>query len=96
MGQNNFGRVPIVLNGSNSFWLEPNHFGQAQIIKISPEKSNLNLTKMIWTKQFELVIEDKALISFSFRHILNSKQMCKIPGPHLFTLKTQIWPIHFF
>ena len=46
---NNFGRVPIVLDGSNSFWSGPNHFGQVQIIKISPEKSNLNLTKTIWT-----------------------------------------------
>ena len=44
---NNFGRVPIVLDGSNSFWSGPNHFGQVQIIKISPEKSNLNLTKTI-------------------------------------------------
>ena len=31
-----------------------NHFVQVQIIKISPEESNLNLTKIIWTqpKQF--------------------------------------------
>ena len=49
MGPNNFGRVPIVLDGSNSFWSGPNHFEQVQIMKISPEKSNLNLTKMIWT-----------------------------------------------
>ena len=51
---NNFGRVPIILNGSNLFWLAPNHFGQAQIINISPEKSNLNMTKIILTqpKQF--------------------------------------------
>ena len=50
---NNFGRVPIILDRSNSFWWDPNHFGQVQI-KISPEKSNLNLTKMIWIrpKQF--------------------------------------------
>ena len=47
---NNFGRVPIVLDGSNSFWLSPIYFGQVQIIKNSPEKSNLNLTKMIWTR----------------------------------------------
>ena len=46
---NNFGRVPIVLDGSNLFWFGPNHFGQVQIIKISPEKSNLNLNKMICT-----------------------------------------------
>ena len=48
---NNFGRVPIVLDGSNSFWSGPNHFGQVQIIKISPENSNVKLTKMIWTRQ---------------------------------------------
>ena len=53
---NHFGRVPIILGRSNLFWLGPNHFGQAEIIKISPEKSNMNLTKMIWTrpKQFAL------------------------------------------
>ena len=44
-----FGRLPIILDGSNSFWTGPNHFGQFQIIKISPEKSNWNLTKIIWT-----------------------------------------------
>ena len=31
---NPFGRVPIILDGSNSFWLGPNHFGQVQIIKV--------------------------------------------------------------
>ena len=51
---NHFGQVPIVLDRPNSFWSGPNHFGQVQIVKISPETSNLNLTKMIWTrpKQF--------------------------------------------
>ena len=34
---NNFGRVPIVLDGSNSFCSGPNYFGQVQIIRISPE-----------------------------------------------------------
>ena len=50
MGPNNFGRL-------QSFWTGPIRFGQVQIIKISPEKSNLYLTKMIWTrpKQFVLV-----------------------------------------
>ena len=28
----------------------PNNFGQVQIVKISPEKPNLNLTKMNWTQ----------------------------------------------
>ena len=46
---NDFGRVPIIFDGSNSFGSGPNHFGQVQIIKISSEKSDLNLTKMIWT-----------------------------------------------
>jgi hypothetical protein len=47
---NDFGRVPIILDRFNSFWSGPNDFGQIQIIIISPEKSNLNLTKMIWTR----------------------------------------------
>ena len=47
MGPNNFGQVPIVFDESNSSG--QNNFGQVQIIKISPEKSDLNLTKMIWT-----------------------------------------------
>ena len=33
---NNFSRVPIVLDGSKSFWSGPKHFGQVQIIKVSP------------------------------------------------------------
>jgi hypothetical protein len=33
------------------FWLGPNQFGLVQILKISPQKSNLNLTKTIWTVQ---------------------------------------------
>ena len=41
---NDFGRVPNVLDRSDLFWSGSNHFGQVQIIKISPEKSNLNLT----------------------------------------------------
>ena len=62
------GRVPIVLGGSNSFWSDPNHFGQVLITKISPKKSNLNPTKTIWTlpKQFVPVqtIEDKTSHNF--------------------------------
>ena len=45
-----FGRVPLILNGPNLFCSGSNNFGQVQIIKISPEKSNLNLTKMIVLK----------------------------------------------
>ena len=53
----NFGRVTIILDGTNLFWSGTNHFGQVQTKKFSSEKSNLNLTKMIWTrpKQFVLV-----------------------------------------
>ena len=46
---NHFCRVPIILERSNSFCLGPNYFGLVQIMKISPEKSNLNLNKMFWT-----------------------------------------------
>ena len=55
----NFGRVPIVLDRSNSFWLGPSCFGQVQIIKNKPWKYNLYLTKMIWTwpKQFAPIEE---------------------------------------
>ena len=58
---NHFGRVPIVLEGSNTFWAGPNHFGQEQIVKISPEKSNLNPTKIIWTKQKRLAPDQNSL-----------------------------------
>ena len=37
----------LFLDRSNPFWLGPNHFEQTQIIKFGPQKSNLNLTKMI-------------------------------------------------
>ena len=54
MGPKWFWTVQIVFVGSNLFWSGPNHFGQVQIINISPEKSNLNQTKMILSqpKQF--------------------------------------------
>jgi hypothetical protein len=43
---NNFGQVPIVLEGSNLFLLGPNNFRQVHITyKISSEKS-----KIIWTQ----------------------------------------------
>ena len=47
--KNIWGLVPIVLDGPNVFSSGPNHF--IQVMKISPEKSNLNLAKMIWTVQ---------------------------------------------
>ena len=52
MGAKWFWTIQIILveYGSNSFWSDPNHIGQVQIIKNSPEKSNLNLTKIIWTQ----------------------------------------------
>ena len=52
---NHFGQVPIVLDRHNSFLSGPNNFEQVQIIKISPEKSNLNLTKTIWTRPKQFV-----------------------------------------
>ena len=33
---NSFGGLPIVLDGSNLFWFDSNHFGQVQVVKISP------------------------------------------------------------
>ena len=50
IGPKRFWSVQFVLDRSNLFWSGPNHFGQVQIIKISPEKYNLNLTKMIWAQ----------------------------------------------
>ena len=40
----------IGLDGTNLFWSGSNHIGQVQIIKISPEKYDLNLTKIIWAQ----------------------------------------------
>ena len=64
LNQKLFGRSKIILDHSNHFGrVHTNHFGQVQfvlvqinldrlskIIKISPEKSNLTLTKMLWTQ----------------------------------------------
>ena len=41
--QNHFGRVQIILDGSNSSWMGSNHFEPVQIIKISQEKSKFDL-----------------------------------------------------
>ena len=56
MGPKWFWTVQIILLWHQLFWTGLNHFGKVQIIKVSPEKPNLNLTKMIWTrlKQFAL------------------------------------------
>ena len=61
---NNFGRVPIVLVGSNSFGTCPNHFCQVQIKfsgltftfwtspkRICPVQNDWHSTKIIWTVQ---------------------------------------------
>ena len=40
---NPFGRVPIILDGSNLFWLGPNHFGQVQ-------------TRLLWTNLYILLL----------------------------------------
>ena len=47
---NHFCEVTIILDRSNLFWSGSNLFGQVQIIRISPQKYNLNLTIMIWTQ----------------------------------------------
>ena len=59
MGPNHFGRVTIILDGTNLFWSGTNHFGQVQTKKFSSEKSNLNLTKMIWTQPKRFVPNQK-------------------------------------
>ena len=68
MGPNHFGRVPIVLDGSNLFWLGSNHFRQVQILKISHKKlfwtwpkwfgldqNDLEPIKIIWTRPKQFV-----------------------------------------
>ena len=47
---NHFGRVPIVLVRSKSFWSVPKHFGQGQIRLFWANFYNLDLIKMIWTR----------------------------------------------
>ena len=64
--------LPCPFIGPKLFWTGTNTFGQVQIIKISPEKSNLNLSKMIctrpklhWPVQIFLDLwEDKELFSY--------------------------------
>ena len=58
---NHFGWVPIILDRSTLFWSSLNRFGQVQIIKISPGKSNLNPTKMIWTRPKQFVPDQNNL-----------------------------------
>ena len=58
---NHFGRLPIVLDWSNLFWSGPNHFGNIQIIKIIPEKFDLNLTKMVWIQPEQLAPDQNNL-----------------------------------
>ena len=55
LGPNWFCTDQIILDGYNLFWTGPNHFGLVQIIKISPEKSNLSLSKMISTRPKQFV-----------------------------------------
>ena len=49
-----FGTIQMILFEYRSFWTGRILFRQVQIVKISPEKSNLKLSKIIWTqsKQF--------------------------------------------
>ena len=58
---NPFGRVPMVLDGSNSFWLGLNCFEEVKIMKISPEKSNLSPSKMIWTQAKQIGLKQKTI-----------------------------------
>ena len=53
--QNYFGQVPIVLDGSNSFRSNPNHFGKIQNIENSLEKSSLNLTTSLFQLEQKIV-----------------------------------------
>ena len=47
MGPNRFWTLQIILVDYELFWTGPICFGRVQIIKISPEKSNLTLKKML-------------------------------------------------
>ena len=47
---NCFGRIQIILVGSESFWLGSNNFGQVQIRFLLTNFYNLDLSKMIWTR----------------------------------------------
>ena len=46
----NLGRVPILLDVSNLFWLGPNLFGRVQIKLFYANFYNFDLSKMIWTR----------------------------------------------
>ena len=50
IGPKLFWTVQIVLVGSKSFWLGPNHFGQVQIKFFWTTFYNLDLSKIIWTR----------------------------------------------
>ena len=50
LGPNWIWTVQINLVNYQPFWMRPIHFGWVQIIKISSEKSNLNLMKIILTR----------------------------------------------
>ena len=55
---NYFGRVPIILVGSKSFWSGPNHFGRVQSILVRVTQIRLfwanfynsDLSKIIWNQ----------------------------------------------
>jgi len=95
---NNFGRVPIILDGSNLFWMGPNHFGKVQIIKTSliwtwpkrfgPHQNNLDPTKIIWTVQNHFgLIKGQGIRAWMNLHvfsiIMNWEIMCNIcPAEH--------------
>ena len=56
---NCFGRIQIILVGSKSFWLGPNHFGQVQIrfLQFGPVQNDLNQTNTNWARPKRLVLD---------------------------------------
>ena len=61
MGPKLFWTVQIILVGYQTFWMGPIHFNQVQIKQISPEKSDLNLTKIVWTRPKQIVLDQNNL-----------------------------------
>jgi hypothetical protein len=61
LGPKLFWTVQIILVEYQSFWTCPIRFKQVQIKKICPEKSDLNLTKMIWTQPNQIELDQNNL-----------------------------------
>ena len=61
-GYKSFWRVQIILDGSNSSWMGSNHFEPVQLIKISQEKSKLDLfetnrTRPKWFRRSKIIFD---------------------------------------